>query len=229
VTRVLVVDDQKTIVETCRLYLQHAGFEVVVAWNGEQALAEARDARPDLIVLDLLLPRVDGRDVCQRLRDEGVRVPIVMLTALATEEDRIAGLELGADDYVVKPFSPRELVARVRAILRRAPPAGDGDALRFEGLTLDRRAHRVLAGGREVELTPREWALLETLAAQPFRAFSRAELIERAFADERDVLERTVDAHVMNLRRRIEPDPTAPKRIVTVFGVGYRFEGVPCD
>ena len=227
--RVLVVDDQKTIVETCRLYLEHAGFDVVVGYNGEQALAEARESRPDLIVLDLMLPRVDGRDVCRRLRDEGVRVPIVMLTALATEEDRIAGLELGADDYVVKPFSPRELVARVRAILRRAPPAEAGGELSFEGLTIDRRAHRVRVDGEEVELTPREWALLETLASHPFRAFSRAELLERAFADERDLLERTVDAHVMNLRRRIEPDPASPKRIVTVFGVGYRFEGVPCD
>jgi DNA-binding response OmpR family regulator len=227
--RVLVVDDQKTIVETCRLYLERAGFDVVVGYNGEQALAEARESKPDLIVLDLMLPRVDGRDVCRRLRDEGVRVPIVMLTALATEDDRIAGLELGADDYVVKPFSPRELVARVRAILRRAPPAGAGEELRFEGLTIDRRAHRVRVDDVEVELTPREWALLETLAAHPFRAFSRAQLLAGAFADELDVLERTVDAHVMNLRRRIEPDPAKPKRIVTVFGVGYRFEGVPCD
>ena len=225
----LVVDDQKTIVETCRLYLEHAGFEVVVAYNGEHALAEAREAKPDLIVLDLLLPRVDGRDVCRRLRDEGLAVPIVMLTALATEEDRIAGLELGADDYVVKPFSPRELVARVRAILRRSPPAEAGDVLRFEGLALDRGAHRVTVDGSEVPLTPREWTLLDTLAAQPFRAYSRAELVERCFGDEPDVLERTVDAHVMNLRRRIEPDPAKPRRIVTVFGLGYRFEGVPCD
>jgi len=227
--RVLVVDDQKTIVETCRLYLEAAGFDVVVGYNGEQALAEARAAKPDVIVLDLMLPRVDGRDVCRRLRDEGVRVPIVMLTALATEEDRIAGLELGADDYVVKPFSPRELVARIRAILRRAPPAEAGGMLKFEGLTMDLRAHRVHVDGAEVELTPREWALLEALAAHPFRAFSRAELLERAFADEHDVLERTVDAHVMNLRRRIEPDPAKPRRIVTVFGVGYRFEGLGSD
>jgi DNA-binding response OmpR family regulator len=227
--RVLVVDDQKTIVETCRLYLEHAGFDVVVGYNGEQALAEARGSKPDLIVLDLMLPRVDGREVCRRLRDEGVLVPIVMLTALATEEDRVAGLELGADDYVVKPFSPRELVARVRAILRRAPPADAGDELRFEGLTLDRRSHRVHVDGSEIELTPREWALLEALASHPFRAFSRAELLERAFAGERDVLERTVDAHVMNLRRRIEPDPASPMRIVTVFGIGYRFEGLSCD
>lgn len=229
IARVLVVDDQKTIVETCRLYFEHAGFEVIAAFNGEQALAEAREARPDLIVLDLMLPRVDGRDVCRTLRAEGVRVPIVMLTALATEDDRVAGLELGADDYLVKPFSPRELVARVRAILRRAPPADEAGVLRFEGLELDRRARRVRVAGRDVELTPREWALLEALAAQPFRAFTRGELVERAFGDASEVLERTVDAHVMNLRRRIEADPARPARIVTVFGVGYRFEGSPCD
>jgi DNA-binding response OmpR family regulator len=227
--RVLVVDDQTTIVETCKLYLEHAGFDVTVAYNGEQALAEARDARPDLIVLDLLLPRVDGRDVCRRLRAEGVRVPIVMLTALATEDDRVAGLELGADDYLVKPFSPRELVARARAILRRAPSPDAAGMLRFEGLEIDRREHRVRVDGAEVALTPREWALLETMAAQPFRAFTRAELVEHAFGDEAGVLERTVDAHVMNLRRRIEPDASRPARVVTVFGVGYRFEGVPCD
>ena len=229
VARVLVVDDQKTIVETCRLYLEHAGFEVVVAFNGEQALAEARATRPDLIVRDLLLPRVDGRDVCRTLRAEGVRAPIIMLSALATEDDRVVGRELGADDYVIKPFSPRELVARVRAILRRVPAAREGDVLRFEGLELDRDAHRVCVDGRECELTPREWALLETMAAQPFRAFTRAELIERAFGDEAGVLERTVDAHVMNLRRRIDADASRPSRITTVFGVGYRFEGTPCD
>jgi DNA-binding response OmpR family regulator len=227
--RVLVVDDQKTIVETCKLYLEHAGFDVTVAFNGEQALTEAREARPDLIVLDLLLPRVDGRDVCRQLRAEGVAVPIVMLTALATEDDRIAGLELGADDYLVKPFSPRELVARVRAILRRVPPVEGADVLRFDGLELDAREHRVRVDGVEVTLTPREWALLATMAAQPFRAFTRAELIERVFGDEAGVLERTVDAHIMNLRRRIELDVAKPARIVTVFGVGYRFEGVPCD
>ena len=227
--RVLVVDDQKTIVETCRLYLEHAGFEVLVAFNGEQALAEAREQRPDLIVLDLMLPRVDGRDVCRTLRSEGIAVPIVMLTALATEDDRIAGLELGADDYVIKPFSPRELVARVRTILRRVPAAGGEEPIRFEGLELDRRERRVRVEGRAIDLTPREWALLETMAAQPFRAFTRAELIERAFGDEAGVLERTVDAHVMNLRRRIESVAPGAARIVTVFGVGYRFEGTPCE
>jgi DNA-binding response OmpR family regulator len=227
--RILVVDDQKAIVDTCRSYLQHAGFEVEVAYNGEQALDEVRRSAPDLIVLDLLLPRIDGREVCRRLRDDGVRAPIIMLTALATEDDRIAGLELGADDYLVKPFSPRELVARVRAILRRVPPAEAGRVLRFDGLEIDRDAHRVLAGGAEVVLSPREFALLVELALQPFRAFTRAELVERVFGDESGVLERTVDAHVMNLRRRIEPDAAQPARIVTVYGVGYRFEGVPCD
>jgi DNA-binding response OmpR family regulator len=227
--RILVVDDQKTIVDTCRTYLQHAGFDVEVAYNGEQALDEVRLSAPDLIVLDVLLPRIDGREVCQRLRAQGATMPIIMLTALSLEDDRIAGLELGADDYVVKPFSPRELVARVRAILRRVPPAEAGRVLRFDGLDVDRDAHRVIADGAEVALSPREFALLVELALQPFRAFTRAELIERVFGDEAGVLERTVDAHVMNLRRRIEPDAAKPARIVTVYGVGYRFEGVPCE
>ena len=227
--RILVVDDQKAVVETCRSYLWQSGFEVEVAYNGEQALDEVRLSAPDLIVLDLLLPCLGGREVCRRLRAEGVRVPILMLTALSTEDDRIAGLELGADDYLVKPFSPRELVARVRAILRRVPPAEAGRVLRFAGLEIDRDAHRVLADGAEVALSPREFTLLVELALQPFRAFTRAELVERVFGDESGVLERTVDAHVMNLRRRIERDATQPARIVTVYGVGYRFEGVPCD
>ncbi len=227
--RILVVDDQKTIVDTCRMYLEHAGFEVDVAYNGTQALEEVARAAPDAIVLDLLLPRLDGREVCRRLRADGARMPVIMLSALATEDDRIAGLELGADDYLVKPFSPRELVARVRAILRRVPPAEAGQLLRFEGLEIDREARRVLVDGAEVALSPREFGLLVELALHPFRAFTRAELVERVFGDEAGVLERTVDAHVMNLRRRIETDPAKPARIVTVYGVGYRFEGVPCD
>lgn len=226
---ILIVDDQKAVVDTCRLYLERAGHGVTVAYNGEQALAEAARVKPDLIVLDLLLPRVDGRDVCRALRAGGARVPILMLSALATEDDRIAGLELGADDYLVKPFSPRELVARVGAILRRAPAADDAAVLRFEGFELDRGAHVARAGGQELALTPREFALLEVFATHPFRAFTRAQLIERAFGDESEVLERTVDAHVMNLRRRLEAGEAPAVRIVTVFGVGYRLEGTPCE
>ncbi|MEQ1832825.1 MAG: response regulator transcription factor [Candidatus Eisenbacteria bacterium] len=226
--RILVVDDQKTIVETCRMYLEHAGFEVDVAYNGMQALEEVARAAPDAIVLDLLLPRLDGREVCRRLRADGRHMPVIMLSALATEDDRIAGLELGADDYLVKPFSPRELVVRVRTILRRVPPAEAGRVLRFEGLEIDRDERRVFLDGAELTLSPREFGLLAEMAQHPFRAFTRADLIVRVFGDEAGVLERTVDAHIMNLRRRIEPDPAKPARIVTVYGVGYRFEGVPC-
>ncbi len=220
--RVLVVDDEKKIVESCRLYLEHAGFEVACAYNGAQALEEARAAPPDLVVLDLMLPRVDGLEVCRRLRAES-DVPILMLTARATEEDKLLGLGLGADDYLTKPFSPRELVARVRAILRRAPPAGV--PLRFGRLEIDVERHEARLDGRPVALTPREFDLLLVLARAPGRAFSRARLVEAAFGADSEVLERTVDAHVMNLRRKIEDGPAAPRFVVTVPGVGYRFEG----
>jgi DNA-binding response OmpR family regulator len=220
--RILVVDDEKKIVESCRLYLEHAGFEVVCAYNGEQALEEARESRPDLIVLDLMLPRVDGLEVCRRVR-AGSPVPILMLTARSTEEDKLAGLNLGADDYLTKPFSPRELVARVRAILRRAPPAGM--PLRFGALEVDFDRHEVRLSGERVALTPREFDLLAALARAPGRAVTRARLVEAAFGADSDVLERTVDAHVMNLRRKIEKDPAAPRFVVTVPGVGYRFAG----
>jgi len=222
--RILVVDDEKKIVENCRLYLEHAGFEVIPAYNGEQALAEARESRPDLIVLDLMLPRVDGLEVCRRLRAES-QVPILMLTARSTEEDKILGLGLGADDYLTKPFSPRELVARVRAILRRVPPAGM--PLRFGSLEIDAERHEARRHGEPVALTPREFDLLLALARAPGRAFTRERLVEAAFGPDSEVLERTVDAHVMNLRRKIEDDPAAPRLVVTVPGVGYRFEGEP--
>jgi len=220
--RILEVDDEKKIVESCRLYLEHAGFEVVCAYNGEQALEEARESRPDLIVLDLMLPRVDGLEVCRRLR-AGSQVPILMLTARSTEEDKILGLNLGADDYLTKPFSPRELVARVRAILRRAPTTGD--PLRFGSLEIDGERHEVRLRGEPVALTPREYDLLAALAHAPGRAFTRARLVEAAFGADSDVLERTVDAHVMNLRRKLEDDPASPRFVVTVPGVGYRFAG----
>ncbi len=220
--RILVVDDEKKIVESCRLYLEHAGFEVVCAYNGEQALDEARESRPDLVVLDLMLPRVDGLEVCRRLRADS-QVPILMLSALSTEADKLAGLNLGADDYLTKPFSPRELVARVRAILRRAPPAGA--PLRFGLLEIDGERHEVRRRGEPVPLTPREFDLLAALARAPGRAFTRARLVEVAFGADSDVLERTVDAHVMNLRRKLEADPAVPRFVVTVPGVGYRFAG----
>lgn len=222
--RVLVVDDEKKIVESCRLYLEHAGYAVVSAYNGEQALAEARESRPDLIVLDLMLPRVDGLEVCRRLRMDS-QVPIIMLTARSTEEDKLVGLELGADDYLIKPFSPRELVARVRAILRRAPPAGASWC--FDDIEIDLERHEVRRRGEVVTLTPREFDLLVALARTPGRAFTRGRLLEVVFGTGAEVLERTVDAHVKNLRRKIEDDPAAPRLVVTVAGVGYRFAGEP--
>ena len=227
--RILVVDDERKIVESCRLYLEHAGYEVVSAFNGTQALEEHAATRPDLIVLDLRLPRLDGREVCRRLRASGAKTPVLMLTALVSEEERVAGLDLGADDYLTKPFSPRELVARVRAILRRAPVGEIMAVLRFEGLELDEARQDAILAGSPARLTRKEFALLSALARHPKRSFTRAQLVEAALGDDTEVLERTVDVHVMNLRRKIEADAAAPRFVVTVHGVGYRFEGVPCE
>jgi DNA-binding response OmpR family regulator len=225
--RILVVDDEKKTVESIRLYLEHGGFDVAVAYNGTQALEEAERERPDLVILDLMLPRVDGLEVCRRLRATSA-VPIIMVTARAAEDDRLAGLELGADDYVTKPFSPRELVARVRTVLRRAAPgreAEPGAALRAGDLALDPIQHAVTLAGAPLDLTPREFQLLEAFMRSPGRAYTRAALAEAAFGAEFAALERTVDAHIVHLRRKIERDPASARRIVTVFGVGYRFEG----
>ena len=227
--RILVVDDEKKIVESCRLYLEHAGYEVVPAYNGTQALEEHAATHPDLIVLDLMLPRLDGREVCRQLRASGSTTPILMLTALVAEEDRIAGLDLGADDYLTKPFSPRELVARVRAILRRAPVSTAAGVLRFAGLELVEARFDAIVAGAPARLTRKEFALLLALARHPQRVFTRAQLVEAALGDDAEVLERTVDVHVMNLRRKIEADAAAPRFVVTVHGVGYRFEGEPCE
>jgi DNA-binding response OmpR family regulator len=219
---ILVVDDDAKTALAVRLYLEHAGCEVASASDGRQALARAEsEPRPDLVVLDLMLPGLDGLEVCRRLREIS-DVPIIMLTARSTEEDRLEGLELGADDYVIKPFSPRELAARVRAVLRRLPGASDGPPLRLGELMVDPARHEVRWSGRQVELTPREFRLLETLARAPGRAFSRAELIERAFGADSEALDRTIDAHVANLRRKLEEGSATPSPIETVFGVGYR-------
>jgi DNA-binding response OmpR family regulator len=224
--RILVVDDDPKTVSLVKLYLQHAGYEVVVAADGRRALEVARGApRPDLIVLDVMLPRLNGLEVCRTLREES-DVPIILLTARTTEDDKLEGLDLGADDYIAKPFSPRELAARVRAVLRRSPAAPlDGPPVRVAGLVLDPSRHEALVRGRAVSLTPREFRLLLALARSPGRVFTRAELVTRAFGPEYEALDRTIDAHIRNLRRKIEADPADPAFIQTVFGVGYRFGG----
>jgi two-component system alkaline phosphatase synthesis response regulator PhoP len=220
---VLVVDDEPMIVQLARDYLEHAGFAVVSAADGKAALAAARSSRPDLIVLDLGLPEIDGLDVARALRRD-TTIPIVMLTGRGDEADKIAGLEIGADDYVTKPFSPKELVARIRAVLRRTerPPDG-GDVVRAGEVTLDVPRMRVRVGDRAVELTPTEFQLLAALARAPGRIFTRAQLLDALHGVAFDSYERAIDAHVKNIRRKLEPDPRVPRYLLTVYGVGYRF------
>jgi DNA-binding response OmpR family regulator len=223
--KILVVDDDKKIVELVSLYLRRDGYGVVAAYDGREALDLARLKQPDLVVLDLMLPELDGREVCRLLRAES-GVPIIMLTARSTDDDKLLGLDLGADDYVTKPFNPRELVARVRAVLRRAAPDEERpEDIGFGDLLISFVRHEVIVRGAPATLTPTEFRLLEALAREPGRAFSRAELLDRAFGYDYEGMERTVDVHVMNLRRKIEADPGRPRYVVTVPGVGYRFEG----
>jgi DNA-binding response OmpR family regulator len=224
-SRILVVDDDPKIVSSIRLYLEHAGFDVVTAYNGRQALEEARATPPELVVLDLMLPQVDGLEVCRALRAES-SVPIIMLTARASEDDKLQGLDLGADDYLTKPFSPRELVARIRAVLRRAPSDLGEGALHVGDVALDLARHEVRRGDTPVSLTPREFALLAALMRAPGRAFPRQELAERAFGDEYQAMDRTLDAHVMNLRRKLGDALDGAPIVETVFGVGYRLRDV---
>jgi two-component system alkaline phosphatase synthesis response regulator PhoP len=221
---ILVVDDEVKIVKTVRAYLEAAGFRVVTANDGQTALTVFRHEKPALVILDLGLPRMDGLDVARSLRRDS-NVPIIMLTARVDETDRLIGLELGADDYVTKPFSPREVVARVRAVLRRAggerelapPPIAAGDVM----IDLERRA--VTVGGRSIDLTPTEFDLLATLARHPGRVFTRLDLLERVQGYSFEGYERTIDAHVKNLRHKIEPNPKQPRYVLTVYGVGYKF------
>ena len=222
VPKVLVVDDAREIVRLVRDYLEHAGFSVLTASDGPGALRLARIERPDAIVLDLGLPGRDGLDVARDLRRDS-DVPIIMLTARADEADRVAGLELGADDYVTKPFSPRELVARVRAVLRRAESARSPAARLVVGdLAIDAARMRVEVAGRRVDLTPTEFTLLLTMARQPGRVFTRAQLLDAVHGMAFEAYERAIDAHVKNIRRKIEHDSRAPRYLETVFGVGYR-------
>jgi DNA-binding response OmpR family regulator len=223
---ILVVDDEPRIAEICRDYLQRAGFGVVIAGNGADALTLARTRRPDLIVLDLGLPQVDGLDVTRALRKHS-NVPIIMLTARVDESDKLIGLELGADDYLTKPFSPRELVARVRAVFRRTDLGpGHRDIVRALDVTLDVPRMMVLVGTRSVDLTGTELELLAMMMRQPGRVFTRGQLLDAVRGTEADSFERAIDAHVKNLRRKIEPDPRNPRYVLTVYGVGYRFADV---
>ncbi|HDQ71164.1 MAG TPA: response regulator transcription factor [Chloroflexi bacterium] len=222
--KILLVDDDPKIVALIRLYLEKDGYRVLTAHGGLEALELARQKRPDLILLDLMLPEIDGLDVCRILQTE-LDVPIIMLTARTTDEDKLIGLELGADDYVTKPFNPREVVARVRAVLRRVGRMSSTGAtvMDFDGLEIDRRSHEVRVRGEVVDLTPTEFRLLEVLAGEPGKAFTRPELLDQVFGYDFEGFERTVDVHVKNLRQKIEPDPKEPLYIQTVYGVGYRF------
>ena len=218
---ILVVDDEPKITQLVRDYLERAGFGVVTAADGREALMRARTEHPDLVVLDLGLPQLDGLDVTRRLRRDG-DVPIIMLTARDDETDKLIGLELGADDYVTKPFSPRELVARVRAVLRRRDRAGADDVLRVGELTLDVPRMRLEVAGRVVELTATEFTLIAAMARQPGRVFTRAQLLDALHGVAFESYERAIDAHIKNLRRKIERDPDNPRRLLTVRGAGYK-------
>jgi DNA-binding response OmpR family regulator len=223
--KILVVDDEPTLVATLRYNLEREGYQVLEAADGEAALSAARSGRPDLIVLDLMLPGLDGREVCRILRRD-MTVPILMLTARADELDKVVGLELGADDYVTKPFSMRELLARVRALLRRAvtSPASEGGGLAAGDLEMDLRGRRAYRKGQELSLKPKEFELLAFFLQHPGSAFTRDKLLDEVWGYDFAADTRTVDVHVRWLRQKIEDDPARPTRLITVRGVGYRFE-----
>lgn len=224
---ILIIEDEAELVKVLRSYLEQAGFNVLTAGRGDVGLSIWEHKRPDLVLLDLNLPGMDGLDVAREIRRKS-DTPIIMITARVEEADQLVGLELGADDYITKPFSPRLVVARVRALLRRA--AGEptrAKVLRVADLEIDLEAHTVLQDGRPVELTPTEFSLLATLASQPGRAFTRLQLLEASQGAAYEGYERTIDAHIKNLRAKIERDPRSPQYIETVFGVGYRFARPP--
>jgi two-component system, OmpR family, alkaline phosphatase synthesis response regulator PhoP len=220
---ILVVDDEPRIVQICRDYLERAGFHVLTAGNGADALTIARTKQPDLVVLDLGLPKMDGLDVTRALRKYS-NVPIIMLTARVDETDKLIGLELGADDYLTKPFSPRELVARVRAVFRRTDIGpGRGDVIRASDVTLDVPRMQARIDNRSLELTSTEFELLATMMRQPGRVFTRGQLLDAIRGEQVDAFERAIDAHIKNLRRKLEPAPRDPRYVLTVYGVGYKF------
>jgi phosphate regulon transcriptional regulator PhoB len=226
VPKILVVDDEKTIVKGLKFALEREHYEVLAAYDGEEALRLFEEEAPDLIVLDLMLPGIDGFEVCRRIRKKS-ETPIIMLTARGEDIDKILGLELGADDYMTKPFNPRELIARVKAILRRSQNKTTDQAnlkvIRLQDLQIDLFSHKVKVRGKEVELTSKEFALLSLLASQPGRVFSREQLLEHVWGYDYYGDARTVDVHIRHLREKIEPDPSAPEMILTVWGAGYKF------
>ena len=225
--RVFVVDDDREIVRTVTAYLEQSGFEVSTAHDGETAISTFDYHQPDLVILDLMLPRMGGLDVARDLRRKS-EVPIIMLTARVEETDKLIGLELGADDYVTKPFSPRELVARVRTILRRVQGnPSSSDVLRADGLDLDRSAHTVTVHGRPVDLTPSEFAILNVLMENAGRVMTRLQLIDKALGYSYEGYERTIDAHIKNIRHKIRDDSNGPRYIRTVYRVGYKFVEMP--
>lgn len=224
--RVLIIEDDVKLADLVRMYLERDGYRVTVAHEGREGLGLARNGRPDLIILDLMLPGMSGSEICRSLRRES-EVPIIMLTARTTEDDKLAGLDLGADDYVTKPFSPREVVARVRTVLRRSRP-GEQDGVKTLAvgeIEIDLAGHAARLRGEDLQLTVKEFNLLALMARQPGKAFSRLELLAQVFGPNYDGLERTVDVHMMNLRKKIEANPAQPVYVQTVYGVGYRLGG----
>jgi DNA-binding response OmpR family regulator len=224
--KLLIIEDDPKLAELVRLYLERDGYLVTITHDGRSGLDLARRLQPHLILLDLMLPHLTGTDLCKLLRAES-NVPIIMLTAKSTEDDKLSGLDLGADDYITKPFSPREVVARVRAVLRRAATTNPNlqTAFTIGELYIDLNAHQASRGGLPLRLTPKEFNLLALMAAQPGKAFTRLELLEEVFGLDYEGMERTVDVHMMNLRKKIEVDPTQPRYLETVYGVGYKIKG----
>jgi len=222
---ILIIEDETELVRVLRSYLEQAGFSVLAAYRGDTGLSTWENKHPDLVILDLNLPGLDGLDVAREIRRKG-NTPIIMLTARVEETDQLIGLELGADDYMAKPFSPRVVVARVRALLRRVSGSTDQiKIIRFGGLEINLDAHTVKMNEKKIDLTPTEFNLLTTMASQPGRAFSRLQLLEASQGTAYEGYERTIDAHIKNLRAKIEVDPRNPHNIETVFGVGYKFAG----
>jgi DNA-binding response OmpR family regulator len=222
--KILVVDDDVKTVELVKLYLTRDGYQVLSAYDGIEAMRLARESRPDLVVLDLMLPDIDGLEVCRILRHEST-VPIIMLTAKTTDQDKLTGLGLGADDYVTKPFSPKELAARVRAVLRRLPGERGPEEIRSGELSMNFTKHEAWFAGKPLDLTSVEFKLLGVLVKEPGRVFSRANLIEEALGYDFEGFDRTIDVHILNLRRKLELDPSHPRYIKTIYGVGYKFVG----